>query len=67
MNDAQRLTRLEEALTHLQRHVTEQDKVMLALADDVSRLKQEVARLRAQSTTDQPGDNAPADERPPHY
>ena len=66
MNDSARLTRLEETLTHLQRHVIEQDKAMLALADDLARLRQKLARLRIH-TVAEPGDTPPSDERPPHY
>lgn len=69
MNEAERLTRLEERYAHLQRHLTEQDKAMLELAEELARLKAEVAALRAQG----PGGGAPMgeaeapDERPPHY
>ncbi len=66
MNDADRLTRLEERYAHLQRHQAEQDKVMLELAEEVARLKSELAALR---TRDSSGGTAPepTDERPPHY
>lgn len=70
MHDAERLTRLEERYAHLQRHQAEQDKVMLELAEELARVKAELATLRAQGT----GGSAPlgdtdagADERPPHY
>jgi uncharacterized coiled-coil protein SlyX len=66
MSDAQRLTLLEERYAHLQRHSTEQDKVMLQLADELAKLRKELAALRTQ----QPGGRdreEPADERPPHY
>ncbi len=62
----ERCTRLEENLTHLQRHVSEQDKVMLAPADEVSRLKQELAAVRTQLAAAAEPD-AGTDERPPHY
>ncbi len=69
MTDAERLTRLEERYAHLQRHVAEQDKAMLELADVLARLKAEVATLRTQHTGGPvvPGESEPADERPPHY
>jgi hypothetical protein len=66
MNEADRLTRLEERYAHLQRHQTEQDKVMLGLAEDLAKLRQELAVLRARATVSQEGPE-PADERPPHY
>ncbi|MBA4136907.1 MAG: SlyX protein [Opitutus sp.] len=68
--DTERLTRLEERYAHLQRHQAEQDKVMLELAEELARVKQELAVLRAQSS---PGPSASRsedvlpDERPPHY
>lgn len=66
MNEAERLTRLEERYVHLQRHQAEQDKVMLGLADEVAKLRQEIAVLRTRT----PGGSEtgePVDERPPHY
>ncbi len=60
------LARLEERLAWLQRHVTEQDKVMLDLAGEVDRLKKQVAELRGK-LADEAGDEPSADERPPHY
>lgn len=74
MTAAERLTRLEENLMHLQRHVTEQDKVMLAMADNLARLRHEFSTSRerapdGQSLEAPPNDESlpPADERPPHY
>jgi uncharacterized coiled-coil protein SlyX len=66
MNEAERLTRLEERYAHLQRHQAEQDKVMLGLADDLAKLRKELAQLRARAAAGQDGPE-PADERPPHY
>jgi uncharacterized coiled-coil protein SlyX len=66
MNEAERLTRLEERYAHLQRHSTEQDKVMLELAEEVARLRKEFAALRTQQTAGREPD-APVEERPPHY
>lgn len=66
MSDDHRLTRLEERYVHLQRHVAEQDKVMLGLTEELARLRAEVAVLRAQRQSAS-GDDEPPDERPPHY
>ena len=66
MDDAERLTRLEERYAHLQRHQAEQDKVMLELAEELARLKAELGVLRARETSGG-GTPEPADERPPHY
>ena len=66
MSDDHRLTLLEERYVHLQRHVAEQDKVMLELTEELARLRAEVAVLRAQRQSAS-GDDEPPDERPPHY
>lgn len=69
MDESERLTRLEERYAHLQRHQAEQDKVMLELADELARLKKELATLRAVQGGGVAGGEKddPADERPPHY
>lgn len=69
MNDAERLTRLEERYAHLQRHSVEQDKVMLGLGEQLAKLRQELQSLRAQATGGPTGGPAEesTDERPPHY
>lgn len=65
------IQRLEERIAWLQKHVTEQDKVVLALTDDFERLKKECVALRerqeqAEGAMHQ-GDSLPRDEKPPHY
>ncbi|WP_438480956.1 SlyX family protein [Oleiharenicola lentus] len=68
MSDDVRLTRLEERYAHLQRHQTEQDKAMLALSEEVSRLRKEVKLLQARAQTGGgEGESFPTDEKPPHY
>jgi SlyX protein len=68
MNDEtmQRMSRVEERLAWLERHVTEQDKAMLELAETLDRLRREAVILRRKV-----GDGVnlppPEDERPPHY
>jgi hypothetical protein len=66
MNDAERLTHLEERYAHLQRHSLEQDKVMLGLSEALAKLQQDLAALRGQRAGGSEGDDLPA-ERPPHY
>lgn len=66
MKDTERITLLEERYAHLQRHSAEQDKVMLRLADELAKLRKEIASLRAQQTGGRDREEAP-DERPPHY
>ena len=70
MNDADaRITRLEERYTHLQKHVTEQDRVILGLTEQIERVQRDLLRLQAERATGRAGegDDLPADERPPHY
>jgi SlyX protein len=66
---SENLKRLEEKIAFLERHVTEQDKVMLELGDELARLRREVQSLRNRApsggSTAAPGDEA--EERPPHY
>jgi uncharacterized coiled-coil protein SlyX len=70
MTDAERITRLEERFTHLQKHVTEQDRVILELTEKLARLRRELdaQQLRAANgATAEGGGEMPEDERPPHY
>ncbi len=56
-------------MAYLERHVTEQDKAMLELAEDLARLQKELLKLRERAPeglTGAPGDEI-SDERPPHY
>jgi peptidoglycan hydrolase CwlO-like protein len=66
MTEIERLILLEERYAHLQRHSAEQDKVMLQLADELAKLRKELAALRTQQTGGRDSEEAP-DERPPHY
>lgn len=68
----ERLKRLEERIAFLDRHVSEQDKVMLELGDQIGRLRRELKRLREAGaptggTGGATGEEASTDERPPHY
>jgi len=67
MND--RVQRLEEKVAYLERHVTEQDKAMLELAETLARLRLELQALRERATGAAAGETGedPADDRPPHY
>lgn len=64
------LTRLEEKIAYLERHVTEQDKVMMEFAEELARLKRELkalgGRLAASSSAPAEMDDAP-ERPPPHY
>jgi SlyX protein len=65
MND-ERIARLEEKLAWLQRHVTEQDEVMLGLAEQIERLKKNLLEISQQPDAET-GPPPASDDRPPHY
>jgi|UniRef100_UPI00404B1514 SlyX protein len=64
------LQRLEGKIAYLERHVVEQDKVMLELAETLERLKGDLAGIRARFSETGDTEGSPGgltDERPPHY
>ena len=70
MNES--LQRVEEKIAYLERHVTEQDKAMLEMAEEIAALRRELKSLRERSVSsgaggggDEGGDVR--DDRPPHY
>jgi SlyX protein len=65
----ERVQRLEEKIAYLERHVTEQDKVILEFGDLLAKLRLELRALRERSPETPGGANPPEaeDERPPHY
>ena len=68
MDATQQIARLEERLAWLERHVTEQDKAMLEMSDNLTRLRRELLVLRDRLPSgggDEP--DMSANERPPHY
>lgn len=67
MDDHQRA--LEERLAFLQRHVEQQDRIILELSREVSKLSDRLVRAEAKLTQSaDAGEQAPpADERPPHW
>ena len=63
-----RLQKLEEQLAHLQRHIEQQDRMMLNMSKELERLKERIVRLEAGPSDDaEAGPGSPADERPPHW
>jgi SlyX protein len=60
---------LEERIAFLQRHVEQQDRVVLELSREVAKLVERLARVEAKTTAaaDGPDGGPPADERPPHW
>lgn len=65
---ADSLRELETQLVHLQRHVEEQDREMMALSDRLRRLEAELKTTRQRIGSLEEGQGgAPAGERPPHY
>jgi len=67
MTNGERILKLEERLTWLQRHLVEQDKVMMEMGDTIARLKRELLSLRERADGSLPGNTMPADDKPPHY
>lgn len=68
MSEPDRFLRLEERVAWLERHVTEQDKAMLELAEEVARLRKEMLALRQRQEGAAGSPEEPlGDERPPHY
>ena len=68
MNES--IKRLEEKVAYLERHVTEQDRAMLELLEQVEALRRELKVLRDRSASGsegREGDDDLPDERPPHY
>ena len=62
------IRRLEEKIAYLERHVTEQDKVMLDMSHQLDRVVAELRLLRDRVASGGGGaQDAPTDERPPHY
>ncbi|PTX95512.1 SlyX family protein [Opitutus sp. ER46] len=59
--------RLEEKIAYLERHVTEQDKAMFEMAEDIAKLRRELKQLREQPSSRSGADEDLPDERPPHY
>jgi uncharacterized coiled-coil protein SlyX len=60
---------LEERIAFLQRHVEQQDRVLLELSREVAKLVDRLARLEAKAAQagEGPESGPPADERPPHW
>ena len=71
MNES--IRRLEEKIAYLERHVTEQDKAMLELADEIAALRREIRGLRERASTGgasgavENAGEGEEPERPPHY
>jgi SlyX protein len=59
--------RLEEKIAYLERHVTEQDRAMLELVEQVEALRRELKGLRDRSVSAATPVEESTDERPPHY
>lgn len=63
-----RIQRLEEKIAYLEHHVVEQDKAMLELMEQLTRLRLALQTLRERLPEESTGGVTPVtDERPPHY
>ena len=66
----ERVDRLEERLAWLEKHVGEQDRVMLEMQETLTRLKDGLLQLQRrapQGDSAGAGEEDPAADRPPHY
>ena len=61
-----RIARLEERLTWLQKHATEQDRVINQQSVEIEKLTKALLLLKKQVPDSSDSPEAP-DERPPHY
>ncbi len=64
-----RLRELEERIAFLQRHIEQQDRVILELSREAARGQERLARLeaRVKQGLDEGTSGPPADEKPPHW
>ena len=67
MDIESRIARLEERLTWLQKHATEQDKVISQQSVDIEKLTKALLLLKKQIPDSVADDSETPDERPPHY
>ncbi len=66
MNES--IKRIEEKIAYLERHVTQQDKAMLEMADEIAALRRELKAFRDRASSASPPAAAQEnEERPPHY
>ena len=69
MNES--IRQLEEKISYLERHVTQQDKAMLELTEEVGALRRQMMAWRKLAENREAGSSAEsrdaADDRPPHY
>ena len=66
MSDAERIQELEVKIAFLERHIGEQDRVVLGLSEKIATLETRLQSLRERLERGSEGP-MPADERPPHY
>ncbi len=61
--------RLQERLAWLEKHVQEQDKAMLEMADELQRVRKLLLQVRDRLGSGAGGEEGgtDAEERPPHY
>ena len=67
MDIESRIARLEERLTWLQEHATEQDRVISAQSVEIKKLTGALVSLKKQIPDSSGNSFETPDERPPHY
>ena len=67
--DDPKIPLLEERVAWLQKHVFEQDKAMLEMADELAAIRKQLVMLRDKMSTSDSDSGAgeQTDDRPPHY
>ena len=66
MNDAERIHELEMKIAFLEKHIGEQDRVVLGLTEKIALLETRMLSLRERLERGPEG-SMPPDEKPPHY
>jgi len=67
MNIESRIARLEERLTWLQKHTTEQDRVINSQSLEIGKLTKALLALKKQVPVSPDDGSEMPEERPPHY
>ena len=66
MNNAERIHELEVKIAFLEKHIGEQDRVVLGLTEKIAMLESRMLGLRERLERGPEGP-MPADDKPPHY
>ena len=65
--DHARILRLEERLAWFEKHVIEQDRVMLDISEQLTRVKSDLRSVREKAESGETGGVEQKEAPPPHY